>query len=223
MARLRKAAKQWRRPDSRAAAARVLIGQDVTLFTVEPELIFGRRAPLEVELGSGKGDFIIEQALRHPERDFLAVELAPSVARLLATRCGRAELPNLRVAAIDARPLVNLFLPDSCVAAFHIYFPDPWPKARHHKHRMLSPRTVAGIARSLASGGQVHVASDVAQWAEEMFTMFRAGGFEQSCEQAPGASATGFARKYGAIGKPVYSASFVLGRSSARADSLRPV
>src|SRR5271167_3422563 len=104
MARLRKAAKLWRLPESRALAARVLIGQDVSFFAIEPEAFFARRAPLEAELGSGKGDFIIERALLHPERDFLAVELCGVVARLLAARCGRAELPNLRVAQMDARP-----------------------------------------------------------------------------------------------------------------------
>ena len=209
MARLRKAAKQWRRPDSRAAAERVLIGQEGAVFTVEPELIFERRAPLEVELGSGKGDFIIERALQHPERDFLAVEVSGIVAQLLASRCGRAELPNLRVARMDARPLVNLFLSSESVAAFHIYFPDPWPKERHHKHRMVTLRMARGMARSLEPRGRVYLASDVREWAEEMFSTMLEAGFVAHDEPAPGATATGFARKFIAAGKPVYSGSFV--------------
>ncbi|HLI82188.1 MAG TPA: hypothetical protein VKV03_19510 [Candidatus Binataceae bacterium] len=208
MSRLRKASRMWRDDSARAAASRVMLSQEVACFAIEPDAIFARRAPLEIEIGAGKGDFIIEYASAHPERNFLAIELSNVVGQLLAVRCARAELPNVRVARMDARPLVNLMLPDASVAAFHIYYPDPWPKERHLKHRMVSPVFVRGLARTLAPDGAVYAASDVKEWAEEIFAMLDAGGFRRIAKEPPGAKSTGFARKYIAQGKPVYFASF---------------
>src|SRR5271170_2375717 len=164
MARMRKAGRMWQNAEARAAAYTVMIGDGVGdggAWRIDPPVLFGRRAPLEVELGAGRGDFLIERAAANPDRDFIAVELATTVARLMAVRAGRRELANLRVACGDVRTIVNLLIPDGAVSAYHIYFPDPWPKARHHKHRMFSPALVAGIIRTLEDGGRVHVASDV--------------------------------------------------------------
>ena len=199
----------WRDDDARAAASRVMLPQEVPYFTVEPEAIFARRAPLEIEIGAGKGEFFIEHAAANPERNFLAVELSTVISRLLAVRCGRAELPNLRVVRMDARPLVNLMLPEASVAAFHIYYPDPWPKERHVKHRMMSPTFARGLARTLTDDGVVYAASDVKDWAEEIFATLEGGGFERIVREPPGARGTGFARKYLAQGKPLYFGSFV--------------
>jgi tRNA (guanine-N7-)-methyltransferase len=208
MARLRKAARVWRDARTRAAAEGVMVATDVGAFQLDLAALFGRRAPLEVELGAGRGDFIIERAANAPERDFLAIELAASVARLMAARAGRRGLRNLRVLVADARTIVNLMLPAASVAAYHIYFPDPWPKARHEKHRMLTPAVVAGLVRTLAPGGLIHVASDVEQWADAMFAMLAAGGLVAAGEQPAGARFTGFARKYIGAGKPIHAATF---------------
>jgi tRNA (guanine-N7-)-methyltransferase len=199
----------WRDEGAREAASRVMLSQDVAYFTIEPDAIFTRRAPLEIEIGAGKGEFILEYASANPERNFLAIELSGTVGQLLAVRCGRAELPNVRVARMDARALVNLMLPDASVAAFHIYYPDPWPKERHIKHRMVSPWFVRNLARALAPDGAIYAASDVKQWAEEIFAMLEAGGFRRVDKEPPGAKRSGFGRKYMAQGKPVYFASFV--------------
>ncbi len=214
MSRLRKASRVWRNPEALAAARRVLIAQDAPLFAIDPGAIFPRRAPLEIELGAGKGEFIIEYAAAHRERNFLAVELSATVAQLLAVRCARAELPNLRVARMDARTLVNLMLADRSVAAFHVYFPDPWPKERHQKHRLITPLFVRSLARTLAPGGLVCAASDVEEWAREIFATLEAGGFERIGQEPPGANRTGFGRKYLAGGKKVFSAGFALARSA---------
>lgn len=208
MSRLRKASRVWRDDDALAAAARAMISQQVPYFTIEPEAIFGRRAPLEIEIGAGKGEFILEYAAANPDRNFLAIELSGTVGQLLAVRCGRVELPNVRVARMDARTLVNLMLPDASVAAYHIYFPDPWPKERHIKHRMVSPIFVANLSRTLSENGAVYAASDVKDWAHEIFAMLDEGNFQRIEKEPPGAKCTGFARKYLAQGKPVYSASF---------------
>jgi tRNA (guanine-N7-)-methyltransferase len=208
MSRLRKASRVWRDEAALEAASRAMLSQDVPYFTIEPDAIFGRRAPLEIEIGAGKGDFILEYASANPEKNFLAIELSGTVGQLLAVRCGRAELPNVRVAKMDARTLVNLMLPDASVAAFHIYYPDPWPKERHIKHRTVSPIFVHNLSRTLSENGAVYAASDVKEWAEEIFAMLEAGGFRRIEREPPGAKRSAFGRKYMAQGKPVYFASF---------------
>ncbi len=218
MARLRKAAKIWAKPNARELAGQVMIADDGPVFAINPPAIFGRRAPLEIEIGAGKGEFIIERAGTRPEHDFLAIELSAAVTRVLAVRCGRAGLENLRVARIDGRTLVNLLLADASVAAYHVYFPDPWPKGRHLKHRLFTPPFAAGIFRTLEPGGIAYIATDVREYAGEIFAMIEGAGFIRAAELAPGARQTGFARKYLAAGKAVYSASF---RKPARATSPR--
>jgi len=210
MARLRKAARMWRDPEKRALAMRVLVAEDGPLYAIDPERLFGRRAPLEVELGAGRGDFIIEYAAGRPECDFLAVELAASVARVLALRAARRGLSNLRVARMDARTLVNLMLPAASLSACHVYFPDPWLTLSQQKHRMFSTGFARRLRRVLAPGAIVHVATDVEPYAMEMFAMLAGAGFRQIEVVAPGARASGFGMKYLAEGKAVFSASFAM-------------
>jgi tRNA (guanine-N(7)-)-methyltransferase len=210
MARLRKAARMWRDPEKRALAMRVLVAEDEALYAIDPDRLFGRRAPLEVELGAGRGDFIIEYAAQRPERNFLAVELAASVARVLALRAARRDLGNLRVARMDARTLINLMLPDRSLSACHVYFPDPWLTLSQQKHRMFSSGFARRLRRVLAPGAIVHVATDVEPYAAEMFAMLAEAGFQRVEIVAPGARASGFGLKYLAAGKAVFSASFAM-------------
>jgi len=214
MARLRKAARMWRDPDKRALATRLLVAEDGPgyedgpVYAIDAERLFGRRAPLEVELGAGRGDFIIEYAARRPERDFLAVELAASVARVLALRAARRGLGNLRVARMDARTLVNLMLPEGSLSACHVYFPDPWRKLSQQKHRMFSPGFARRLRCVLAPTAIIHVATDVEPYAAEIFTMLTEAGFRRVDAATPGARASGFGLKYLAQGKGVFSGSF---------------
>lgn len=193
----------------RALASQVMVGERAGAFALRPDEIFERRAPLEVELGAGKGEFIIARATAHPERNFLAVELALPVAHVLAARCARAGAGNLRVARMDARTLVNLMLADQSVDAYHIYFPDPWPKDRHAKHRMFTATFARNLARTLKPGGAVHVATDVGAYAERIFHLLESAGLRRAADAAPGEDGTGYARKYGAAGKRVFAATFV--------------
>jgi len=206
MGRLRKTARIWKRPGAREAAGSAMVAFQESVCAIDPGRIFGRIAPLEVELGSGKGEFIVAQAAKHPERNFLAVELSGVVAGILAIRCGRAGLDNLKVTRMDARTLVNLMLEPGAVSAYHIYFPDPWPKERHHKHRLFTPYFVSNLARTLAPEGSVYIATDVAEYAAEIFPMLEADGFRRTPQPIPGRDQTGFARKSLAAGKIVHSA-----------------
>lgn len=208
MARLRKTFR-YRRGDAIEAARRALIGGVGSVFEVDSAAIFGRRAPLEVEIGAGRGDFIIARSRAHPERDFLAVERPGGVAQMLATRCGRMGRGNLRAAAMDGRTLVNLLLGEHSVAAYHVYFPDPWPKARHAKHRLFTPFFVGSLLRTLERGGLVYVATDVKARASEIFAMFEEAGFRRLVDDAAGAHDSAFGRKYRAQGKAVFAATFV--------------
>src|SRR5260370_6966534 len=127
MARLRKAARIWGNPKAREIGERVLIKSDPHVFTIHLPAIFGRRATVEIEIGAGKGEFIIERAAEFPERDFIAVELSGTITHVLAVRCGRAGLKNIRVARMDPRTLVNLMPSDASVRAVPIFFSDPMP------------------------------------------------------------------------------------------------
>jgi len=128
--------------------------------------IFGRQAPLVVELGCGSGRFIIGQAEAHPELDFVAVERAGEYFQLLKERVGKRPLPNMRVLKTDATTLVARF-PAACVQTYHIYFPDPWPKKRHHKRRLIQPAFCAQLKRTLAHDGRLFFATDHAAYCTE--------------------------------------------------------
>jgi tRNA (guanine-N7-)-methyltransferase len=175
---------------------------------LEPERLFARAAPLEVELGAGKGGFILEHARQFPERNFLAIELGGSVYRWLAIACMRSGLLNLRALQADARSVVNLMLPRGGVSAFHIYFPDPWPKSRHSKHRLFSPALVGGLMRSLEPDGCLYLATDVEWYYQDILALLKAAGFRATGDRAPGAVRTNFGRRFELAGQRIHAGCF---------------
>lgn len=207
MARMRKAGRLWR-AEACEAAARVLVADDGPYFSIDLHSVFGRDAPLELEIGAGRGDFIIDRAAAFPECNFLAVELAASIAQLMAIRTGRRGLTNLRVVRMDARTLVNLMLPDRSLAACHIYFPDPWPKEGQAKHRLFTAGLLQSLRCKLAPGAHLFVATDVRDYAKSIFAMADGAGLCRRAIPVPGANGTGFARKFLAAGRPVYAQAF---------------
>ncbi|HJU10338.1 MAG TPA: hypothetical protein VJ728_05655, partial [Candidatus Binataceae bacterium] len=207
VARLRKTGKIWSKADCSGDDGLIVGGADY--FSIQPDLLFGRTAPLEVEIGAGRGDFIIGRAATYPNRNFLAVELSISLAQLVASRAASVGVTNLRIARVDARPLVNLFLPSGSINAYYIYFPDPWPKTRHAKHRLFTHFFVANLYRTLASGASLHVATDVRDYADSMFSLIREHGFSRSGEPVAGLEATAFARKFMTEGRTLYGAVFI--------------
>lgn len=125
------------------------------------QAIFGRHAPLEVEVGSGKGLFLQSAATATPQHDFLGVEIAARYARFAAARLARLALTNAVVVHGDAQRLFDELLPDESVLAVHVYFPDPWWKKRHHKRRLMNERFVRNVARTLTPTGSLHYWTDV--------------------------------------------------------------
>jgi tRNA (guanine-N7-)-methyltransferase len=127
-------------------------------------LLFGRVAPLEIEVGSGKGLFLAAAAATDPAADFLGVEIAHKYAAFCAGRLIKRGLSNARMLRGDAQRLFKESLPDGCLRAVHVYFPDPWWKARHRKRRVMNESFVAEIQRVLMTGGKLHFWTDVQEY-----------------------------------------------------------
>ena len=124
-------------------------------------LLFDRVAPLEVEVGSGKGLFLQSAAASNPEHNFLGIEIATKYARFAAARVARSGLTNAVMVHGDAQPIFADLLPDNSLAAVHVYFPDPWWKKRHEKRKVLNERFVRQVERVLMVGGSLHYWTDV--------------------------------------------------------------
>jgi tRNA (guanine-N7-)-methyltransferase len=130
--------------------------------------LFGRRAPVVLEIGSGMGECVAAMAQSDPDRGYLAVEVhTPGIASLLAVIEQRG-LDNVRVAAGDALDLARHQLAPRSLDAIHAFFPDPWPKARHHRRRLIQPEHVALLAARLAPGGALRCATDWESYALQM-------------------------------------------------------
>jgi tRNA (guanine-N7-)-methyltransferase len=123
--------------------------------------LFGREAPLEVEVGSGKGLFLQAAASGAPDHIFLGIEIAHKYARYAAARLAKHSLTNAVVVDGDAERVFAELLPDESIAMVHVYFPDPWWKKRHHKRRIMNEHFVRDVARTLAPGAKLHFWSDV--------------------------------------------------------------
>lgn len=137
-------------------------------------MLFGRSAPRTLEIGFGNGDNLATLAARHPERDYLGVEVHdPGVGHLLA-RIGREKLPNIRIARHDAVEVLAGWLPPGSIDETLIFFPDPWHKKRHHKRRLVQPALLEQLARIMAPGGRLHLATDWAPYAEHMLEVCNA-------------------------------------------------
>ena len=122
--------------------------------------LLGNDHPIELELGLGKGRFILDAAERRAGHNFIGVEMAGKYLRLAHDRARRRGLENLRFVHGDAREFVEFFVAAASVSAVHVYFPDPWPKKRHHKRRLLDAGFFADAHRILAPGGRLWLATD---------------------------------------------------------------
>lgn len=143
-------------------------GIDFASRPLAVEAVFGRRAPLVLEIGFGNGEQLLASACEDPARDYLGIEVhRPGVGHLLL-EAAKAGVRNLRVIAHDAVEVLDAMIADGSLDEVRILFPDPWPKVRHHKRRLVKPDFVAHLAAKLAPGGRLHLATDWAPYAEEM-------------------------------------------------------
>jgi len=139
---------------------------------VDFENIFGRKGPVHIEVGTGKAAFLLAEARAHPEIDFLGIEWARKYYRYSVDRIGRWGLGNVRIIRTEAATFVAQFVPDASVDCYHIYFPDPWPKKRHHKRRFLKAANFEHLLRTLKLGGVIRVATDHAEYFEQIRELF---------------------------------------------------
>lgn len=136
--------------------------------------LFGRAAPKILEIGSGMGETTARIAAAHPDRDYLAVEVhTPGVGSLLA-QIATAGLTNVRVIQHDAVEVVEHMIAPASLEGVHVFFPDPWPKKRHHKRRLLQPPFIALLSDRLRAGGTMHVATDWEDYALQILELLSA-------------------------------------------------
>jgi tRNA (guanine-N7-)-methyltransferase len=181
--------------------------------------IFGNDAPVEIEIGSGDGTFLLTRATATPIRNVLGIERAPAKARRLAARVARLAVPHVRMLQADAACVLAI-VPRASVAAYHVYFPDPWPKRRHLRRRIFTAAFVRALGRTLALGGDLYVATDVGPYMRLIRAAILAGAFTEveATADHPGLT-TAFARKYCAEGRPLHFARFA---RTSRARRLAP-
>ena len=135
---------------------------------LDPAALFGRTAPLVVEIGFGNGDHLLASAQKRPDSDFLGIEVhRPGAGRVLQ-QADKLGLANLRVLCADAVEVLRQGLRPGTVDEVVIFFPDPWPKKRHHKRRLVQPGFAQVLARALRSGGRLRLATDWADYARHM-------------------------------------------------------
>jgi tRNA (guanine-N7-)-methyltransferase len=143
-------------------------------MTLDAAAVFGRRAPLVVEIGFGMGQATAQIAALRPDTDFLGIEVhAPGVGALLQ-RIEATALTNLRLVQHDAVAVLEAMMAPASLAAVHVFFPDPWHKKKHHKRRLIQPPLVALIASRLAPAGTLHCATDWQPYAQQMLAVLSA-------------------------------------------------
>lgn len=195
----------------------------------DPAAVFPTRAPVELEVGSGKGLFLVTASGRSPGINFLGAELAVGYARLCAARLAAADRPNARILQGDATFLVRSLLPDACLAGMHVYFPDPWWKARHRKRRVLSELFLRHAGRVLPAGATLHVWTDVEEYFQESMAFARATGLFAEPREEPAIEAehdldyrTHFERRTRLAGAPVWRAALDRNDRPAGCDRIPP-
>jgi tRNA (guanine-N7-)-methyltransferase len=175
---------------------------------------FGRAAPLELEIGPGRGGFALGHAAAHPEIDLVCIETRRSDCELIRDRAARRGLRNLIVLQGDAKLLVpRLFAPVS-LRALYVHFPDPWWKKRHNKRRMIDVELAARMRSLLARGAIVDFRTDVRAYAEAAIATWEEAGFTNAAgtgrmSPAPPEVLSTRELRYERTGQPVYRARFV--------------
>jgi tRNA (guanine-N7-)-methyltransferase len=171
----------------------------------------------DLEIGSGKGTFLVQQAEIEPETNFLGIEWTGEFYRYAADRLRRRGLDNVKVLWADATEFIRWWVPDGCVRVVHLYFSDPWPKARHHKRRVVQDATLAEFHRILRPDGELRLVTDhddLWAWYEDHAArnarLFERRPFERPASAGEGeVVGTNFERKYRREGRPFHAMTLV--------------
>jgi tRNA (guanine-N7-)-methyltransferase len=188
--------RQGRVSNAQARAVEQLLpryGLPFAAHALELDALFGRTAPKILEIGFGMGETTAQIASAHPEMDYLAVEVhTPGVGSLLK-RIGELDLRNVRIVQHDAVEVLQEMIAPASLDGVHLFFPDPWPKKRHHKRRLVQPALVSLLASRMRAGAYVHAATDWEDYALQILQVFsseeslqnRGTGFTQRPETRP--------------------------------------
>ncbi len=141
---------------------------------VDLDAVFGRAGPKVLEIGFGMGETTARIAAEHPDIDYLGVEVHPPGVGALLKRIGELKLTNVRIVQHDAQEVVAHMLAQASLDGVHVFFPDPWPKKRHHKRRLIQPPFVRLLASRLKTGGYIHLATDWEPYAQQMLAVLSA-------------------------------------------------
>lgn len=180
---------------------------------MELEPVFPVPQLLEIELGSGDGSFLVDYAARNPGRNFLGIERLSGRLRKLDRKGRRLGLQNLRGLRVECAYFLEYLVPPRTVGAFHVYFPDPWPKKRHRHHRLVSETFPTLAATCLAPGGRVYLRTDDQDYFAQMKVVFGAAKDRFLAVETPSAVAgisTDFEREFNAQGIPTLMAAYEL-------------
>ena len=135
--------------------------------------IFGSSAPVHVEIGPGKGEFLLELAGQQPDNNFVGIEIRRKRVAKIAGKLAQAGITNVRLILGNAKTVLDSFLTPASVAGFFIHFPDPWPKRRHQQRRLFDNQFINNLRRLLPPGGKVYITTDVADYAQQIGALFR--------------------------------------------------
>jgi tRNA (guanine-N7-)-methyltransferase len=173
--------------------------------------LFGNDNPVEIEIGIGKGTFITDQAKARPDTNFLGIEWAGWFWRYSSDRLRRNNCTNARTVRAEAQYFLTEFVPEQSISILHIYFPDPWPKKRHHKRRLIQDKFMPLVYRILKPGGRLQVVTDHQDYFEQIEPVIRASQLKIVDYNRPGSAGDGefvgtnFERKYQREGRPFYA------------------
>lgn len=195
---------------SQASAATIIHQLESVVERLELTRLFSQAQPLEIELGSGDGSFLARYAELKPGRNFIGVERLLGRLRKLDRKARRLGLANVRCLRIEAAYFLEHLVPAATAEAIHIYFPDPWPKRRHHKHRLINERFPILARQALAEGGTVYLRTDDAEYFGRMRSIFGACVYfeETSAPEELSATLTDFERGFLAKGIQTLRAAF---------------
>ena len=179
---------------------------------VELAKLFPKPQPLEVELGCGDASFLVEYAGRNSQKNFIGVERLLGRIQKLDRKGRRAGLANLRGVRIESSYFLQFLLPPRSAAALHVYFPDPWPKQKHRRHRLVGENFPALARAALAPGGRIYLRTDDADYFQQMTEVFGASGEFQEIETPMELAAlpTDFEREFNARGIKTLRAAYQL-------------
>jgi tRNA (guanine-N7-)-methyltransferase len=198
---------------AKAAPAPSLIYRPATITDHLPlSQLFPVQQPIEIEIGSGDGSFLAKYAEAHRDTNFIGIERLLGRVRKLEKKAFRAGLSNIRILRLEASYIVRYLFPPNSVRAFHIYFPDPWPKRRHWKNRLITVEFTRNLERSLQPGGSVYLRTDNQDYFTQMLESFAQNPHFEKFETPPDLLSfiTDFEREFHKRGVPTLHATYRL-------------